>query len=266
MKKTFAYVTAAVATALAPALASAQAAAAAEPASPLTGNMTLTSDYRFRGISQSFRLPAIQGGIDWAHESGFYLGNWNSSVSGNSYPNGASLEMDFYGGYKLALSKEFTLDFGGIYYYYPGAYYNGFLPSKPGFNNFEVYVGATYGPFSGKVYVALTDYFGLDQTTGAAFGGKGSAGSWYADLSYATEIMPKTTLGAHVGYMKVQSYGDFDYFDYKIGLTYDWGGWLLGANIVGTNADKAIYVASDSSGKTKNLGETGFILSIGKTF
>jgi hypothetical protein len=67
------------------------AAPAAEPASPLAGNLAIVSDYRFRGISQSYRLPAVQGGIDYAHESGFYLGNWNSSVSGNQFPNGASL-------------------------------------------------------------------------------------------------------------------------------------------------------------------------------
>ena len=111
MKRTL--IALAAAAALVPSIASAQAAAA----SPLTGNFSLTSDYRFRGISQSYALPAVQGGIDWANASGFYLGNWNSSVSGNQYPNGASLEMDFYGGYKVALGKDATLDVGGIYYF-----------------------------------------------------------------------------------------------------------------------------------------------------
>src|SRR5690242_7047650 len=72
-----------------------------------TGNATLVSDYRFRGISQTFKLPAIQGGFDYAHASGFYIGNWNSSVSGLSYPNGAGLEMDLYAGYKKTIG-----DFG----------------------------------------------------------------------------------------------------------------------------------------------------------
>ena len=67
----------------------AQTAAPADPAAPartpytLTGNIGVVSDYRFRGISQSYRLPAVQAGFDWTHASGFYLGNWNSSVFGS---------------------------------------------------------------------------------------------------------------------------------------------------------------------------------------
>jgi len=246
----------------APSIASAQAAAA----SPLTGNMTLATDYRFRGISQSYKLPAVQGGIDWSHASGLYLGNWNSSISGNQYPNGAGLEMDFYGGYKFALTPDLTLDAGGIYYYYPGAYWNGFLPTQPKFDNFELYLGASMGPFSGKIYLAVTDFFGLDTTTG----GKSSSGSYYLDLNYATEIMPKLTLGAHLGYQNVRNYSsgpnDLSYFDYKLGVTYDWTGWMLGAAIVGTNADKNLYFATDASGKIKRTGEPGLVLSIAKTF
>jgi len=233
---------------------------------PLAGNISLVSDYRFRGISQSYKLPALQGGLDWSHASGLYLGNWNSSLSGNQYPNGASLEMDFYGGYKFALTSDITLDAGGIYYLYPGAYWNGFLPTKPKFNNFEVYLGASSGPFSAKLYVAVTDFFGLDSTTG----GKDSSGSYYLDLNYGAEIMPKLSLSAHLGYQNVRNYtsgdNDLSYFDYKLGITYDWSGWALGAAVVGTNADKKLYVASDAAGKVKRTGEPGLVLSIGKSF
>jgi hypothetical protein len=88
----------------APALASAQQAAV--PASPhtLTGNVGLFSSYRFRGIDQTFGKPALQGGVDYSHASGIYLGNWNSNVQqGAGYPGG-NLEMDFYGGWVLAAS------------------------------------------------------------------------------------------------------------------------------------------------------------------
>jgi uncharacterized protein (TIGR02001 family) len=118
------------------------------------------------------------------------------------------------------------------------------------------------GPFSAKVFFALTDFFGLDETTG----GKSSSGSYYIDLNYSTEIAPKLTLGAHVGYQNVRNYSDLSYVDYKLGVTYDWTGWLLGAAVVGTNADKALYFASDSSGSVKQVGKTGVVLSIGKTF
>ncbi len=92
----------------------AQAAPAApakvEPEYTITGNAGLFSDYRFRGYSQTDYNPAFQGGIDFAHKSGFYLGNWNSNVNSTLY-NGASLEMDFYGGYKATFG-DFGLDVG----------------------------------------------------------------------------------------------------------------------------------------------------------
>src|SRR5688500_5723947 len=93
MRKSIASI--AVAVALAPALAAAQTPAP----SPVTGNMSLVSDYRFRGLTQTFEEPALQGGFDYAHSSGFYLGNWNSSISDTFYA-GSPLEMDFYAGSK----------------------------------------------------------------------------------------------------------------------------------------------------------------------
>ena len=77
-----------------------------EPEITFTGNAGLFSDYRYRGYSQTDYRPAFQGGFDFAHKSGFYLGNWNSNVSSVLF-NGASLEMDFYGGYKTTFG-----DFG----------------------------------------------------------------------------------------------------------------------------------------------------------
>src|SRR5438128_572638 len=69
--------------------APAPAAAPAPAPSPLTGNVALVTDYRFRGISQTFGKPAFQGGFDYAHSSGFYVGNWNSNVnSGAGFPGG----------------------------------------------------------------------------------------------------------------------------------------------------------------------------------
>lgn len=258
MKKTL--IALATVASVVPSFASAQAAAPA--ASSITGNFTLTSDYRFRGISQSYKQPAVQGGLDWAHESGLYLGNWNSSVSGNQFPNGASLEMDFYGGYKFPVGKDVTLDVGALYYFYPGAFYNGFPGKKPEYDNFELYFGGVMGPLSAKFFYAISDFFGLDETTG----GKGSSkGSYYVDLNYSTEILPKLTLGAHLGYQSVKNYSNFSYTDYKIGVTYDWTGWLLGAAFVGTNAEKAPYTVLDAQG-SRFVGNNTVVLSIGKTF
>ena len=104
----------AAAVALLTGIASSVAFAADEPAapevSPITANVSLVSDYRYRGISQSNLRPAIQGGFDYAHESGFYIGNWNSSISwvNNLSPSVASsIEMDFYAGFKKEVKYGF---------------------------------------------------------------------------------------------------------------------------------------------------------------
>ncbi|MCX7901502.1 MAG: TorF family putative porin, partial [Burkholderiaceae bacterium] len=112
-----------------------------QPEFTLTGNAGLFSDYRFRGFTQTDYKPAFQGGFDFSHKSGFYLGNWNSNVSAVLY-NGASLEMDFYGGYKASFG-DFGLDVGAIYYLYPGT-----GKSNPDCKakNYEAYVGGSFGP------------------------------------------------------------------------------------------------------------------------
>lgn len=89
----------------------------------LTANLTLASQYRYRGLMQTNNKPAIQGGFDLAHASGFYLGNWNSSISWLNDSNSdvsAPVEMDFYGGYKANLAQDVPLDVGVLQYYYPG--------------------------------------------------------------------------------------------------------------------------------------------------
>ena len=103
MRKTILAASLATAALAVPTLAAAQAAAAA-PASPhtFTGNVGLFSEYRFRGIAQTFAKPAIQGGFDYSHSSGLYVGNWNSNVNeGAGFPAG-NIEMDFYGGSLLS--------------------------------------------------------------------------------------------------------------------------------------------------------------------
>src|SRR3954462_702118 len=111
----------------------AQAQQAAPAPSPVTGNITLASEYRFRGIDQTFGKPAIQGGFDYSHASGIYLGNWNSNVSqGAGFPGG-NIEMDFYGGWKKTFG-DFGLNVGAIYYYYPGTNAGPTIPFSP-FNN-----------------------------------------------------------------------------------------------------------------------------------
>lgn len=280
-----------------PVIASAQSAPAAQSAHTFTGNLGLASDYRFRGISQTFKQPAIQGGFDYAHASGFYLGTWASNVTGSlangpSYNNG-NMEWDFYGGYKWEVAKDLGLDIGLLYYWYPGAQYAN--PQKSKYNNLEAYLGVGYKWFSAKYSHGLTDYFGTrTDTYGAPFAGAagycgllsdgatagpncagaspgGSKASGYLELNANFEIAEKLTLGLHAGHQTVRHYSRFSYTDYKLSLTREWAGlnWTLA--YVGTNADKDWWRAVKNLGtgngvNAKNPGEGALIVSVQKNF
>ncbi|QWD70262.1 TorF family putative porin [Polynucleobacter sp. UB-Siik-W21] len=262
--------------------------AADEPeASPITANVTVVSDYRYRGLTQSNFKPAIQGGFDYAHESGFYIGNWNSSISwisdgyaGTTPGVSAPIEMDFYAGYKKELIGEgFATDFGFLQYYYPVANLpsntsnastassalrqgNGVSP-----NTTEAYIAQnfTFGPVTGfaKFSYALSNIFGIYN----------SNGSYYPDLTvnYDTGIWG-VALNGHVGYQYISNNKpgyDYSYTDWKLGVTKDFGGGLSGAlAYVGTNAGKAgtTYLYAAPSSTPKNQGKGGGVISLTKTF
>lgn len=240
-----------------PAMAGAQT--KPEPDYTFSGNAGLFSDYRFRGFSQTGYKPAFQGGFDFATKSGFYLGNWNSNVEQGLY-NGASLEMDFYGGYKTTLG-DVGLDVGYLYYAYPNSGKGGTTKIKNG----ELYVGASYGPLSAKYFYATTKFFSL----GEGLRGVDTKGSWYLDLTGSFDLGDGWGVAAHYGYQKIadgKKAGLIDdaVSDYRIGVTKDLSGWVLGAAVVGTS-EKNLFTTAES-GFTKGAGKTSVVLSVAKTF
>ena len=258
----------------APALVSAQTTPAAAPP-PVTGNMTIASDYRFRGISQTYLGPTIQGGIDYAHASGIYLGNWNSNVASQVFTGGSGIEMDFYGGWKKSFG-DFGLDVGTIYYYYPRAEFQGTAGSAK-FDNWELYIGGSWKWLTAKLNYAISDYFGLsseqsaggywvNRESGALLGStSGSDGTWYFDLSATIPVTKELSVIAHYGMLEVNKYSELDYKDWKLGVTYDLAGWILGAAYVDTNADKNWYYTGGSRGN-KATGDSTIVFSVMKTF
>lgn len=251
MRKTIIAAAVSAAAAL-PGLANAQA--AAQSPHTITGNVAIVSDYRFRGISQTFEQPAIQGGIDYSHASGFYVGNWNSSVSGYSYPNGGGIEMDLYGGFRKAFG-DFGIDVGLLQYYYPKAAIAG-----QKFDTLEAYVAGSWKWLTLKYSLTMTDWFGVNSiSTGTANGD--SQGSGYLELNASYEIAPKLTLIGHIGQQTVKNYGNLDYTDYKIGATYDLNGWVLGAAYVDTDADDPFFTLGG-----KEMGKGTAVLSVSKSF
>ena len=241
MRKTV-LVTALAAAAALPGLASAQA------TSPHTvaGNMGIFSDYRFRGISQTFVQPAIQGGIDYSHSSGFYLGNWNSNVSHFSYTDG-SIEMDIYGGYKFNAGPV-AMDVGLLQYLYPGA-----KTGSEKYDTLEAYVAGSWKWFTVKYSYALSDFFGVVNTDG----------SGYLDLSASYEVAPKLTLVAHYGKQTVKNNSASDYADTKIGLTYDLNGWVLGLAYIDTDTTLNLQ---NTALDTEDIAKGGVVLSVSKSF
>jgi uncharacterized protein (TIGR02001 family) len=276
MRKTLPMLAAAAALAL-PGFAAAQSTPAAAPKSPhtITGNLGLFSSYRFRGIDQTFGQPALQGGVDYSHSSGFYLGNWNSNVNeGAGYPGG-SLEMDFYGGWKNTWG-DWGLDVGGIYYYYPGTDAGATTLFSPTNNrtgqvasgtvdNTELYVAGSWKWFSLKYSHAVSDYFSTP----------GTKNSNYTDLSFNYDLGSGWGVNAHVGYLKFKGMTNGDYTDWKLGVTKDVSGWVFGAAYIDTTADgncgntgspQPYCFANSSNTKTKDAGRSYFVVSVSRTF
>ena len=234
-------------------LAFSLSAAAAD--SPLTGNITLTSDYKFRGYTQTNYKPALQGGFDYALPAGFYIGNWNSSIEQSLY-GGASLESDLYGGYKGKLGA-LEFDVGAIHYMYPGSTSTG----GPKIDNTELYFGLSAGPFAAKLYYAITDYFAF----GKLMGGPETDGTIYLDLAANHDLGGGLTLNAHVGALKLKSASAYGVAstvtDYKIGVSRDFSGWVVGLAYLGTD-EKGFAV----TGNGRTAGDSKALLSLTKTF
>ena len=264
-----------------PALLSAHSAIAADapaaaPASPhtVTSNINLVSEYRFRGIDQTWGKPALQGGVDYAHADGWYAGLWASNVSGNSYAGG-SLEIDYYAGYNGKFTDDFGWTVGGYGYYYPGANFNKIAPSSGGpgpnqsFDNFEVNAGLSWKWVSYKLSYATTDYFGANTSTGYT---SGTRGSLYHDLSVNYPIADDLTLGFHVGRtdVKAQTVGGVnpDYTDYKLSLAKTFaGGWNVSAAYVKSSNDAFFKnTASLANSDTRDLNKGVIVLQAGRTF
>jgi uncharacterized protein (TIGR02001 family) len=254
----------------------AQAAApAAAPDFVVTGNFGITSDYRFRGISQTDGDPAFQGGFDLAHSSGLYVGTWGSNVSSWAAGPGTStkLEIDLYGGYKTEVGGV-GVDVGAIAYMYPGSSTGGVNGSGVANNSNwrantqEAYLGLTYGIATFKTsYVLSKNYF--------ASAGTDNSGTMYYDLTLAKEIMPKLTGSVHAGYTDYKKDGGagvggkLSYADYNVGLAYDLGNaFTLGAKYFWNDANPGTkaYAGPAGSVSGKNLLKDGFAVSLTKTF
>ena len=203
-----------------------------------SANMMMTSEYVYRGITQSNEDPAIQVGIDYAHDpTGFYIGGWASSVEFNTGSNdGTQIETNLYGGFAGTFSNGVDWDFGGLYYYYPEEADD----DNGGEQDFvEVYgsVGYTIDspmePSMSFGFAYSPDYYGEDGDSiwlHSTFGVTTSMGtSPYVTVAYLDVEGDRTNANG------------YDYIMYSIGGSYDIGMFTIELNWTeATNSDDAV--------------------------
>ncbi|MGK2951118.1 MAG: TorF family putative porin [Thiobacillus sp.] len=234
--------------------------AAEESPHSLSANVGMYSDYVFRGISQTGGDPAVQGGLDYSHSSGFYLGTWGSNVGWiedfQGYDSG-NVEIDLYGGFRGDIgSTGLTFDVGAIKYMFPG--------DDGGATKADT--TEIYGALGWKWFTAKYSYYVSDEV----FGFANADGSDYLGLSASLPVGETgLTLGASWGTFSFENNDAQDYEDWSVSAAYDMGklssvtsGVTVGLKYSDTDADSAVW--TDANGKF--LGKDTTTVWISKAF
>jgi uncharacterized protein (TIGR02001 family) len=215
----------------------------------VSGGATLVSDYRFRGISQTNKKPAMQGSLTLAHVSGLYASVWGSSID-DYVAGGADQEIDLVSGYRKTFGGT-TVDTGVVYYHYPGSAAGNTDFLEPFFS-----LAQTFGPATAK---ALVSYAPKQRALSI---GAGKEDNLYlaGDLTVALPSAP-LTLTAHLGHSFGPSYltiGD-EYTDWMVGASYTVKSLSFGLSYVDTDA--AFITPSG-----RNASKAGVVASLGVAF
>ncbi|KFI07289.1 TorF family putative porin [Massilia sp. BSC265] len=228
-----------------PALAQ-EAAQAQATEHQISYNAAITSDYRYRGLSQTRLDPALQGGVDYVHgPTGLYVGTWLSTIKWTKDLGGdGNIEWDLYAGKRGNLGETLTYDVGGLYYWYPDNSLN------PRANTFEVYGRLGFGPAYVKYSHSTTNLFGTAN----------SKRSGYLDVGADLDVGNGFILNLHAGRQEVNNNSAFSYNDYKVGVSKDLGVATLSLAWIKANTDAYL------SPQGKNLGKSGAVLTLSKTF
>lgn len=180
-----------------------------------SATVTAVSDYDFRGISLSATDPALQGSIDWAHSSGFYVGAWASNIDyGDAVED--DIEVDIYAGFAGGSEDSVLWDAGIVYYTYP---FGDDINDYP-----EAYVGVTFGPVELKQWYT-NDYGGSD------------IDGLYTEVNAGFELAANFSLNLHAGYNYGDAFEDTEYVDYSVGVGYTLGHFDLALKWVDNDLD-----------------------------
>jgi uncharacterized protein (TIGR02001 family) len=208
----------------------------------VSSTITVTSDYDFRGISQTARDPALQASLDFATESGFYLGAWASNAD---YGPGTDtdLELDLLGGFRGKFNDDTGYDIGLVWYT--------FQPGGDDVDYGELYAGLTYKMFSGKVYYS-PDFNNFDES------------AYYIDTNLTFPLPNGFGLTIHAGYSDGDYWdvtNDDGYFDYSIGVTKTFGKFAFALKWIDGSDLEALKDAPDDIFTT----ESKVVLSVATT-
>ena len=219
-----------------------------------SGTAALTSDYRYRGLTQTFNDPAVQAGFMLNHDSGVYAGVWGSNVD---FGGTAHLELDPYLGYATTLdsfASKPVLDVGLWYYAYP---------SESDLNWLEAYAKLGFSDVLFKDASLLTAVNYTNDFVGA------DVDAWYFNATYTVPFGSTGFSGvAGLGYTDTDGYdfggGKDHYFDWKAGVSYNF------AAVEGLSAElAAIGTDIETAGMThvgKRAVETGAVFTLTKSF
>lgn len=178
-----------------------------------------TSDYDFRGFTQTEEDPALQGSIDFATDNGWYIGAWASNVDFG--PGDPNLEVDLYTGFSGGAEDGLGWDVGLIYYSFP---------SESDFNYPEIYGGLSYGIVSGKLWYS-NDFNNTDES------------AIYLEGGVDVPLPNNFSVNAHAGYSDGDgveaAFGLSNYLDYSVGVGYAAGNFDLELKYVDTDIDDA---------------------------
>lgn len=229
------------------------------PAVSVSGSAAIVSDYRYRGMSQTYKKPAVQVEVDLGLPAGFYAGFWGSSISNDALfnPSLVGLESDFYGGYTYTVNDDLSFDAGVLYVFYPTT------TGNSGINTTEWHIAASYKWLTAQYNINSSKYYGMPDSEGTS----------YIQLDAHYPLIDKLTLDAHIGHQMFKgnsggvSNSENNYSDWSLGGTYSLPqDWSVSLAYVDSNVKKGFDTATASDGSTKFLGDATAVLSVSKSF